>query len=156
MAKKLTKDEWSEQFNSKFEKEIKDFLHSDKTLFGNNNLTAELKYCIGNVLHDKYFVKMELNQMEQYENRTEFLLTDYNGVQFFAAEYYKGSISIGVAHGRKIVCGHVLNIAEYTKDGDSTRKLMRIIRDYIALFISMMNVQHHIGKITELAGKRNI
>lgn len=153
---KMTKDEWFKQYTLKFEKEIKTFRRSDTTLFGNNNITKELKDGLGTILHSNYLVKMEINQMEQYDNRTEFLVTDDHKVQFFVAEYYKGSLSIGVAHGRKIVCGHVLNIAEYTKDGGSTNKLMRIIRYYITVFISMMNVQGHIEIIKSIAGKPNI
>jgi hypothetical protein len=154
---KMTYDEWFKQFTLKFKKEINEFQHSDKTMFGNKDITSELKDGLGTVLRSNmYLVKMELNQMEQYENRTEFLVTDYHKVQFFAAEYYKGSLSIGVAHGRKVVCGHVLNIAEYTKDGGSTNKLMRIIRYYIALFISMMDAQNNIDLITSIAGNKNI
>jgi hypothetical protein len=150
------KTEWFKKFDSEYEREITEFRHSDKTLFGNEDITTEIKYALGTVLRNMYRVKMEINQMEQHENRTEFLLTDFHKVQFFIAEYYKGSLSIGVMHGRKCVCGHVLNIAEYTKDGISTNKLMRIIRGYISVFNDTMDVQNSIEFITDIAGKQNI
>ena len=75
---------------------------------------------------------------------------------FFASEYYKGSLSIGVMQGSKVISGHVLNIADNTKDGESTRKLMQIIRYYVSLFKSTMDMQNYIKRITELAGKKNI
>jgi hypothetical protein len=101
---------------------------------------------------------MEIKPVEQVYGpcTTEFLLTDYNNVSFFAAEYIQGSISIGVMQGHKAVCGHVLNIADYTKDGETTRKLMQIIRYYISVFTSTMDTQRYINRITEIAGKRNI
>ena len=152
----VTKSEWLKKFENEFEQEINEFRHSDKTLFGNEDITTEIKFSLGVVIRNMYRVKMELNPLEQHENRTEFLLTDYHKVQFFAAEYYEGCLSIGVMCGKTSVCGHVLNIAEYTKDGISTQKLMRIIRHYIALFISMMDVQNNIELITDIAGKKNI
>lgn len=155
---KMTKDEWFKKFDKEFEPAINEFRHSDKTLFGNEDITTEIKFGLGAVIRNMFRVKMEINQMELYDNRTEFLLTDYHKVQFFVAEYYKGRLSIGVMHGGKCVCGHVLklNIAEYTKDENSTDKLKRIIRYYISIFISMMEIQHNIELITDIAGKKNI
>ena len=154
--KKMTQAEWFNKFDTEYELEINEFRHSDKTLFGNEDITTELRFAIGTVCRNMYRVKLEINQMEQYENRTEFLLTDYHRVQFFVAEYYKGSLSIGVMHGGKCVCGHVLNIADYTKDGSSTNKLMRIIRGYISVFIATMDTQNNIEMITDIAGKKNM
>lgn len=153
---KMTETEWLNMFDTKFEHEINEFRHSDKTLFGNDDITTELKFAVGTVIRNMFRVKMEVNQMQHCGNRTEFLLTDYHKVKFFAAEYYHGCISIGVKQGRKCVYDHVLNIAEYTKDGKSTSKLMRIIRSYISVFISMMNIQNNITVITDIAGKKNI
>ena len=159
--KKMTKSEWDIKFETEFKPKITEFCKSsDKILFGNmfgnNNITAELKNACSTVVRDHYFVQLEIKPIEHMPCATEFLLTDYNKVSFFAMEYYQGSLSIGVMQGSKVVCGHVLNIANYTKDGESTRKLMQIIRYYVSLFKSTMDMQHYIKTITELAGKKNI
>ena len=156
--KKMTKSEWDIKFETEFKPKITKFcLSTDKTLlFGNNNITAELKNACSTVVRDHYFVQLEIKPIEHMPHATEFLLTDYNKVTFFASEYYQGSLSIGVMQGGKVVCGHVLNIANYTKDGETTRKLMQIIRYYISLFKSTMDMQHYIKTITELAGKKTI
>lgn len=153
---KMAQTEWFNKFDTQFEHEINEFQHSDKTLFGNEDITTELKFAVRTVIRNMFRVKMEINQMKHCGNRTEFLLTDYHKVQFFAADYYDGCLSIGVKHGRKCVYNHVLNIVEYTKNGNSTSKLMRIIRYYISVFISMMNIQYNITLITDIAGKKNI
>lgn len=152
---KMTKDEWFKKFDKEFEPAINEFRHSDKTLFGNEDITTEIKFGLGAVIRNMFRVKMEINHPLE-DDKTEFLLTDYHMVQFFAAEYYDGCLSIGVTQGRKCVCGHVLNIAEYTKDENSTDKLKRIIRYYISIFISMMEIQNNIELITDIAGKKNI
>lgn len=155
--KKMTKAEWDSKFEIEFKPKITEFRKSsDKTLFGNDNITTELKNACGAVVRDHYFVQLEIKPIEHRPLATEFLLTDYNKVTFFAAEYYQGSLSIGVMQGCKVVCGHVLNIADYTKDGESTRKLMQIIRYYISLFKSTMDMQNYTKLITEIAGKKNI
>ena len=154
--KKMTKAEWDSKFETEFKPKITEFRKSDKILYGNNNITAELKDACGAVVRDHYFVQLEIKPIEHMPLATEFLLTDYNKVTFFASEYYKGSLSIGVMQGGKVISGHVLNIADNTKDGDSTRKLMQIIRYYVSLFKSTMDMQYYIKQIAELAGKRNI
>ena len=158
--KKMTQSEWACKFETEFKPKITKFcLSSDKTiLFGNDNITAELKNACSTVVRDHYIVQLEINPVEHVNGpcTTEFLLTDYNKVSFFAAEYIQGFFSIGVMQGHKAVCGHVLNIADYTKDGETTRKLMQIIRYYISLFTSTMDTQHYINSITEIAGKKNI
>lgn len=153
---KMTETEWRNKFDTKFEHELNEFRHSDKTLFGNEDISTELKFAVGTVIRNMFPVKMEINQMQPCGNRTEFLLTDYHKVQFFAAEYYDGFLSIGVKQRRNCVYDHVLNIAEYTKEGNSTSKLMRIIRSYISVFISMMDIQHNINVIADIADKKNI
>lgn len=155
MAKKLTQKEWFKKFDTKFEREINEFRHSDKTLFGNEDITTEIKFGLGTVLRNMFRVKMEINTLLE-NGTTEFLLTDYNRVKFFIAEYCGGNLAIGVMHGSNGVCGHLLNMAEYTKDGNSTNKLMRIIRYYISVFISMMDIQHNIELINDIAGNKNI
>lgn len=156
--KKMTKSEWASKFETEFKPKITEFRRSsDKTLFGNDNITAELKNACGTVVGDHYFVQLEIKPIvEHLPHTTEFLLTDYNKVSFFASEYYQGFLSIGVMQGSKVICGHVLNIADNTKDGETTRKLMQIIRYYVSLFKSTMDMQNYIKQITELAGKRNI
>lgn len=153
---KMTKDEWFKKFDKEFEPAINEFRHSDKTLFGNKDITTEIKFALGTVLRNMFCVKMEINQMEQFGDRTEFLLTDYHKVQFFATEYYKGCLSIGVTQASKYVCGDVLNIPEYTKDEKSASKLMQIIRYYISVFISMMNIKNTIELISDITNKKNI
>lgn len=145
---KMTQAEWFDKFTTKFEHEINEFRHSDKTLFGNEDITTELKSAVGTVIRNMCPVKLEIKQMKHCGYRTLFLMTDYHNVQFFAAESYDGCLSIGVKQGRKCVYEHALNIADYTKDGTSTSKLMRIIRSYISVFISMMNIQHNIDVIS--------
>lgn len=151
---KMTKDEWFKKFDTKFEREINEFRHSDKTLFGNEDITTEIKFALGTVLRNMFRVKMEITHPLD-DDKTEFLLTDYHMVQFFIAEYYEGNLAIGVMHGLNGVCGHLLNMAEYTKDGNSTNKLMRIIRYYISVFISMMDIQHNIELINDIADNKN-
>ena len=156
--KKMTKSEWDIKFETEFKPKITKFcLSSDKTiLFGNDNITAELKNACSTVVRDHYIVQLEIKPIEHMPCVTEFLLTDYNKVSFFAMEYYQGDLSIGVMQGSKVVCGHVLSIAYYTKDEERTRKLMQIIRYYVSLFKSTMDMQHYIKTITEIAGKKNI
>ena len=164
--KKMTKSEWDIKFETEFKPRITEFCKksSGTTLFGNDNITAELKAACWSVIHDNYFVQLEIKPIvEHLPHTTQFLLTDYNNVTFFASEYYQGTLSIGVMQGRKVVCGHTFNIADtsssrklYTKDGESTRELMEIIRYYVALFKATMDMQNYIKQITGLAGKKNI
>ena len=152
---KMTKDEWFKKFDTEFEPAINEFRHSDKTLFGNEDITTEIKFGLGAVLRNMFRVKMEITHPLD-DGKTKFLLTDYHMVQFFVDDSYDGFLSIGVTQGRKCVCSHVLNIAEYTKDSNSTSKLMRVIRYYISMFISMMDIQNNIELITDIAGNKHI
>ena len=145
---KMTKDEWFKKFDTEFEPAINEFRHSDKTLFGNEDITTEIKFGLGAVLRNMFRVKMEITHPLD-DGKTKFLLTDYHMVQFFADDYHDGYLSIGVTQGRKCVCSHVLNIAEYT-----TSKLTRVIRYYISVFISMMEIQTNIELITDIAGNK--
>ena len=155
--KKMTKSEWNSKFDTEFKSKINEFCQaSDKTLFGNDDITTELKNACGTVVRNNYRVQLSINPNEHLPHTTEFLLTDYHKVTFFASEYYQGFLSIGVMKGSKAVCGHVLSIADYTKNGEITRKLMQIIRYYISVFTSTMDIQNNIELITEIAGKRNI
>lgn len=146
----MTKDEWFKKFDTEFEPAINEFRHSDKTLFGNEDITTEIKFGLGAVLRNMFRVKMEITHPLD-DGKTKFLLTDYHMVQFFVDDSYDGFLSIGVTQGRKCVCSHVLNIAEYT-----TSKLMRVIRYYISMFISMMEIQTNIELITDIAGNKHI
>ena len=162
--KKMTKSEWDGKFETEFKPKIAEFCKSSgKTLFGNDDITSELKAACWSVIYDNYSVQLEIKPVEHMPLATEFLLTDYNNVKFFASEYYKGTLSIGVMQGSKVVCGHTLNIADtsssrkrYTKDEESTGELMEIIRYYVALFKSAMDMQNYIKHITGLAGKKTI
>ena len=145
---KMTKDEWFKKFDTEFEPAINEFRHSDKTLFGNEDITTEIKFGLGAVLRNMFRVKMEITHPLD-DGKTKFLLTDYHMVQFFVDDSYDGFLSIGVTQGRKCVCSHVLNIAEYT-----TSKLTRVIRYYISVFISMMEIQTNIELITDIAGNK--
>ena len=145
---KMTKDEWFKKFDTEFEPAINEFRHSDKTLFGNEDITTEIKFGLGAVLRNMFRVKMEITHPLD-EGKTKFLLTDYHMVQFFVDDYHDGCLSIGVTQGRKCVCRHFLNIAEYT-----TSKLTRVIRYYISVFISMMEIQTNIELITDIAGNK--
>ena len=145
---KMTKDEWFKKFDTEFEPAINEFRHSDKTLFGNEDITTEIKFGLGAVLRNMFRVKMEITHPLD-DGKTKFLLTDYHMVQFFVDDSYDGYLSIGVTQGRKCVCSHVLNIAEYT-----TSKLTRVIRYYISVFISMMEIQTNIELITDIAGNK--
>ena len=145
---KMTKDEWFKKFDTEFEPAINEFRHSDKTLFGNEDITTEIKFALGTVIRNMFRVKMEI--IHTLDNgKTKFLLTDYHMVQFFVDDSYDGFLSIGVTQGRKCVCSHVLNISEYT-----TSKLTRVIRYYISVFISMMEIQTNIELITDIAGNK--
>ena len=152
---KMTKDEWFKKFDTEFEPAINEFRHSDKILFGNEDITTEIKFALGTVTGSMFPVKMEIIHTLD-DGKTKLLLTDYHMVQFFADDYHDGCLSIGVTQGRKCVCSHVLNISEYTKDSISTSKLMRVIRYYIYMFISMMDIQKNIEWITDIAGNKHI
>lgn len=145
---KMTKDEWFKKFDTEFEPAINEFRHSDKTLFGNEDITTEIKFGLGAVLRNMFRVKMEITHPLD-DGKTKFLLTDYHMVQFFVDDSHDGCLSIGVTQDRKCVCSHVLNIAEYT-----TSKLTRVIRYYISVFISMMELQTNIELITDIAGNK--
>ena len=145
---KMTKDEWFKKFDTEFEPAINEFRHSDKTLFGNEDITTEIKFGLGAVLRNMFRVKMEITHPLD-NGKTKFLLSDYHMVQFLVDDSYDGCLSIGVTQGRKCVCSHVLNISEYT-----TSKLTRVIRYYISVFISMMEIQTNIELITDIAGNK--
>lgn len=70
---KMTETEWLNMFDTKFEHEINKFRHSDKTLFGNDDITTELKFAVGTLIRNMFRVKMEFNQMQHCGNRTEVL-----------------------------------------------------------------------------------
>ena len=151
MAKKLTQKEWFEKFDTEFSKEIYNFRTSGTTLFDNEDITEELIYFLGSVVHDMYKVKLNISKLEMNDNRDEFTVTDYNGVQFFAAEYYKGRLSIGVMDKRKVVFGHVLQF-----DKDAVKKTISVIKLYLHLFKSTMDSRNTINELIEAAGNRNI
>ena len=151
----MTKNEWFKKFDTEFEPAINEFRHSDKTLFGNEDITTEIKFALGTVIRNMFRVKMEIIHPLD-DGKTKFLLTDYHMVQFFADDYHDGYLSIGVTQGRKCVFSHVLNISECTKDSNSTSKLMRVIRYYISVFIAMMDIQNNIELITDIAGNKHI
>lgn len=151
MAKKLTKQEWFDKFDKEFSKEIDKFRISGTTLFDNEDITEELTYFAGSVVRDMYRVKLNISKLEMHDNRDEFTLTDYNGVQFFAAEYYKGKLSIGVMDKRKVVFGHVLQF-----DKDAVKKTIKVIKLYLKLFKSTMDSRNTINELIEAAGNRNI
>lgn len=151
MAKKLTQKEWFDKFDTEFSKEIDKFRISGTTLFDNEDITEELIYFVGSVVRDMYRVKLNISKMEAYNNGDEFTLTDYNGVQFFAAEYYNGKLSIGVMDKRKVVFGHVLQF-----DKDSVKKTIKVIKLYLKLFKSTMDSRNTINDLIEAAGNRNI
>lgn len=151
MAKKLTLKEWFDKFDKEFSKEIDKFRISGTTLFDNEDITEELIYFVGSVVRDMYRVKLNISKMEAYNNGDEFTLTDYNGVQFFAAEYYKGKLSIGVMDKRKVVFGHVLQF-----DKDAVKKTIKVIKLYLKLFKSTMDSRNTINDLIEAAGNRNI
>lgn len=151
MQKKLTKQEWFDKFDKEYSKEIDKFRISGTTLFDNEDITEELIYFAGSVVHDMYRVKLNISKMEDYHNGDEFTLTDYNGVQFFAAEYYKGKLSVGVIDKRKRCFGHVLQF-----DKDAVKKTIKVIKLYLKLFKSTMDARNTINEIIEAAGNRNI
>jgi hypothetical protein len=151
MTKKLTKQEWFDKFDKEYSKEIDKFRISGTTLFDNEDITEELIYFAGSVVHDMYRVKLNISKLEDYNNGDEFTLTDYNGVQFFAAEYYKGKLSIGVIDKRKRCFGHVLSF-----DKDAVKKTIKVIKLYLKLFKSTMDARNTINEIIEAAGNRNI
>ena len=151
MTKKLTKQEWFDKFDKEYSKEIDKFRISGTTLFDNEDITEELIYFAGSVVHDMYRVKLNISKLEDYNNGDEFTLTDYNGVQFFAAEYYKGKLSVGVIDKRKRCFGHVLQF-----DKDAVKKTIKVIKLYLKLFKSTMDARNTINEIIEAAGNRNI
>lgn len=149
MAKKLTMKEWNEKFLSEFSTHIDDFRHdTNRLLFGRITVTDEIKHQLNTIRKGIYSIKMEINELEDYGNRTEFTLTDYNGVQLFIAEYYIGKLSIGVCDTRKIVLGHVIEMCD-----DNMPKLIDM---YFDLFKATMSSRDAINSITNLAGNRNI
>lgn len=149
MAKKLTLKEWNEKFLSEFSQEIDEFRYDpNRLLFGSITVTDEIKHQLNTIRKGIYSIKMEINQLEDYGNRTEFTLTDYNGVQLFITEYYNGELSIGVCDKRKMVLGHVKSIASVD--------MPQLIDMYFDLFKATMSARDAITNITSLAGTRNI
>ena len=149
MAKKLTLKEWNEKFLSEFSTQIDDFRHdTNKLLFRRITVTDEIKHQLNIIRKGIYSIKMEINELEDYGNRTEFTLTDYNGVQLFITEYYIGKLSIGVCDKRKIVLGHVIEMCD--------DNMPQLIDMYFDLFKATMSARDAINNITSLAGTRNI
>lgn len=149
MAKKLTLKEWNEKFLSEFSQAIDEFRHdTNRLLFGRITVTDEIKHQLNTIRKGIYSIKMEINELEDYANRTEFTLTDYNGVQLFITEYYIGKLSIGVCDGRKIVLGHVIEMCD--------DNMPQLIDMYFDLFKATMSARDSINQITNLAGNRNI
>lgn len=149
MAKKLTLKEWNEKFLSEFSQQIDEFRHdSNRLLFGCIIISDEIKHQLNTIRKGIYSIKMEINELEDYGGRTEFTLTDYNGVQLFITEYYDGKISIGVCDRRKVVLGHV-------KEMDD-ENMPQLIDMYFDLFKGTMSARDAINNLTNLAGPRNI
>ena len=149
MTKKLTLKEWNEKFLSEFSPKIDEFRHDpNRLLFGSITVTDEIKHQLNTIRKGIYSIKMEINQLEYYGNRTEFTLTDYNGVQLFITEYYNGELSIGVCDKRKMVLGHVKSIAAVD--------MPQLIDMYFDLFKATMSSRDAINNITALAGPKNI
>ena len=149
MAKKLTLKEWNEKFLSEFSQQIDEFRHdTNRLLFGSITVTDEIKHQLNTIRKGIYSIKMEINQLEDFGNRTEFTLTDYNGVQLFITEYHNGSLSIGVCDKRKVVLGHVKAICD--------ENMTQLIDMYFDLFKATMSSRDAINSITNLAGSRNI
>lgn len=151
MAKKLTQKEWFEKFDKEFSKEIYNFRISGATLFDNEDITEELCYFMGAIVRNMYRVKLNISKLEMHDNRDELTLTDYNGVQFFVAEYYKGKLSIGVMDKRKMVFGHVIPFGK-----DAVKKTIKVIKLYVNLFKATMDSRNTINDLIETAGNRNI
>ena len=149
MTKKLTLKEWNEKFLSEFTQQIDEFRHDpNRLLFGSITVTDEIKHQLNTIRKGIYSIKMEINQLEYYGNRTEFTLTDYNGVQLFITEYHQGALSIGVCDKRKIVLGHVKPIYD--------ENLPQLIDMYFDLFKATMSSRDAINSIINLAGPKNI
>lgn len=149
MTKKLTLKEWNEKFLSEFSPKIDEFRHDpNRLLFGSITVTDEIKHQLNTIRKGIYSIKMEINQLEYYGNRTEFTLTDYNGVQLFITEYYNGELSIGVCDKRKMVLGHVKTITAVD--------MPQLIDMYFDLFKATMSSRDAINNITALAGPKNI
>ena len=149
MTKKLTLKEWNEKFLSEFSQQIDEFRYdTNRLLFGSITVTDEIKHQLNTIRKGIYSIKMEINQLEYYGNRTEFTLTDYNGVQLFITEYYNGELSIGVCDKRKMVLGHVKSIASVD--------MPQLIDMYFDLFKATMSSRDAINNITALAGPKNI
>ena len=149
MTKKLTLKEWNEKFLSEFSPKIDEFRHdTNRLLFGSITVTDEIKHQLNTIRKGIYSIKMEINQLEDYGNRNEFTLTDYNGVQLFITEYHNGALSIGVCDKRKIVLGHVKPICD--------ENMTQLIDTYFDLFKATMSSRDAINNITSLAGARNI
>jgi hypothetical protein len=149
MTKKLTLKEWNEKFLSEFSQQIDEFRHdTNRLLFGSITVTDEIKHQLNTIRKGIYSIKMEINQLEYYGNRTEFTLTGYNGAQLFITEYYNGELSIGVCDKRKMVLGHVKSIASVD--------MPQLIDMYFDLFKATMSSRDAINNITALAGPKNI
>ena len=149
MAKKLTLKEWNEKFLSEFSTQIDEFRHdTNRLLFGSITVTDEIKHQLNTIRKGIYSIKMEINQLEDYGNRNEFTLTDYNGVQLFITEYHNGALSIGVCDKRKIVLGHVKPMCD--------ENMTQLIDMYFDLFKATMAARDAITNITSIAGTRNI
>lgn len=149
MAKKPTLKEWNEKFLSEFSQQIDEFRHdTNRLLFGSITVTDEIKRQLNTIRKGIYAIKMEINQLEKFGNRTEFALTDYNGVQLVIGEYYDGELSLAVCDRRKIVLGHVKEIGD--------ENMTQIIDMYFDLFKATMSSRDSINQLIKLAGRRSI
>ena len=150
MTKKLTREQWIEKYNSVFLKEIDQFrLGTNIILFGNATITNEIKHELNAIRESPYCVKMKIEKLEEdYRYRQSFTLTEYNGVELFITEYFKGECSIGVCDGRRVVFGHVIK-----KDDE---RLPHIINRYFDLFKAQVQARDAIDNLKKIAGNRNI
>jgi hypothetical protein len=154
MAKKLTEKQWNAKFVSEFSKEIESFCKSNKVIFS-EEISKALRDGITYIYKTQYRFQLSISKLEDCENRDELMLADYNGVKLFAAEYYKGELSIGVIDRRKVVFGHVITFDKKTVRYDE-QKLLKAIKLYFSLFLYTLNTRKTITDLTTVAGNRNI
>lgn len=62
---KMTKDEWFKKFDTVFEPAINEFRHSDKTLFGNEDITTEIKFALGTVIRNMFLYIIKQKEITQ-------------------------------------------------------------------------------------------
>ena len=143
MERKPTRKEWFDRFEKEFSEEISKFRHSDTPLFGSGDIAEELRCFAGAVVRDMYRVKLDIAKAETYGKGVELTLTDYNGVQFYAAEYYEGRLSLGVTDGNKVVHSHVLQFESREAD----RTVVKAIKLYLGLFKATMDARNAIDEL---------